>query len=335
MKGTPALRKLLPTILLVLAAAPAASAQVPTPTQPAPPAPPPQPTPEPADPALRVSIIGGLHEKGRAYSIPRERVAIKGHINRAAAGENVIVELWRKGKRRQHVKAKVGNKGRFHAALRPRWSGGYRVRAIHKASEKVKGGQSERKPLMVVKGHAGRGSGGARVRLLQRQLAKIGYAVPKTGRYDDATGRAVLAFRKVNRMSRIQRANWTIFRMLFRGKGAFKLKYPSAGKHVEADLSRQVLVLAQDGKPWRVYHMSSGKPSTPTVRGSFRFYRKGPGYNAKGMYYSNYFIRGYAIHGYHEVPTYNASHGCLRVPIPNAIAIYNWISLGDRIFVYR
>ena len=53
------------------------------------------------------------------------------------------------------------------------------------------------------------------------------------------------------------------------------------------------------------------------------------------MVYSNYFIRGYAIHGYVDVPTYNASHGCLRVPIPNAVSIYNWIRLGDRIFVER
>jgi len=34
------------------------------------------------------------------------------------------------------------------------------------------------------------------------------------------------------------------------------------------------------------------------------------------------------------VPTYNASHGCLRVPLSNAVSIYRWISLGDRIFVY-
>jgi lipoprotein-anchoring transpeptidase ErfK/SrfK len=80
--------------------------------------------------------------------------------------------------------------------------------------------------------------------------------------------------------------------------------------------------------------MSSGKPSTPTVTGSYRFYRKTPGYNAKAMYYSNYFIRGYAIHGYHEVPTYNESHGCIRVPLANAVSIYRWINLGDRIFVY-
>jgi lipoprotein-anchoring transpeptidase ErfK/SrfK len=71
------------------------------------------------------------------------------------------------------------------------------------------------------------------------------------------------------------------------------------------------------------------------VFGTFSFYSKTPGTNAKGMVDSNYFIRGYAIHGYHEVPTYAASHGCIRVPIPDAASIYNWISLGDRIYVYR
>ena len=65
--------------------------------------------------------------------------------------------------------------------------------------------------------------------------------------------------------------------------------------------------------------MSSGKPSTPTVLGRFRVYRKTPGTNAKGMVDSTYFIRGYAIHGYASVPTYNASHGCMRVPIPDAL----------------
>ena len=68
--------------------------------------------------------------------------------------------------------------------------------------------------------------------------------------------------------------------------------------------------------------MSSGKPSTPTVIGRFRVYTKTPGVNSEGMVDSNYFIRGYAIHGYAEVPTYAASHGCLRIPIPDAPAVY-------------
>ena len=51
-------------------------------------------------------------------------------------------------------------------------------------------------------------------------------------------------------------------------------------------------------RPQIVLHTSSGAPSTPTVFGKYRFYRKHPGYNAKGMYYSSYFVGGYAIHGF-------------------------------------
>ena len=43
------------------------------------------------------------------------------------------------------------------------------------------------------------------------------------------------------------------------------------------------------------------------------------------MVHSYYFIGGYAIHGYAVVPNYAASHGCLRVPIPNALQIFDWI----------
>ena len=65
------------------------------------------------------------------------------------------------------------------------------------------------------------------------------------------------------------------------------------------------------------------------------FYMKTPGYNAKRMFYSAYFIGGYATHGYNPVPNYPASHGCLRNPIPDSIFIYNWINIGDTIYVYH
>ena len=122
---------------------------------------------------------------------------------------------------------------------------------------------------------------------------------------------------------------------MFRGRGAFSPRRPRAGYHVEFDWSRQVLAFVNRGRAVAVYHSSSGTSATPTVFGRFRFYRKQPGTNSKGMVHSNYFIRGYAIHGYKSVPTYPASHGCLRVPIPNAKAIDNRIRLGQTIFVYR
>ena len=101
------------------------------------------------------------------------------------------------------------------------------------------------------------------------------------------------------------------------------MRYRHDGRHVEADLTKQVLAeIEPGGRVHAIYTMSSGKPSTPTVIGRFSVYSKTPGTNTEGMVDSNYFIRGYAIHGYAEVPTYAASHGCLRVPIPNAPAIY-------------
>jgi lipoprotein-anchoring transpeptidase ErfK/SrfK len=84
----------------------------------------------------------------------------------------------------------------------------------------------------------------------------------------------------------------------------------------------------------RLYPVSSGKPSTPTALGSFSVYRKDFGTNAVGMVDSNYFNGGDAIHGYAEVPTYAASHGCLRVPIPDAPDIYSWVQFGTPVDVY-
>jgi lipoprotein-anchoring transpeptidase ErfK/SrfK len=84
----------------------------------------------------------------------------------------------------------------------------------------------------------------------------------------------------------------------------------------------------------RIYHISSGAPATPTVLGRYRVYRKSPGTAWNGMVHSSYFVRGYAIHGYASVPTFPASHGCLRVPIPDAWSIYRWVRMGDVVRVY-
>ena len=136
--------------------------------------------------------------------------------------------------------------------------------------------------------------------LLNRQ----GYGnAPNGNSFNDATRRAVLAFRKVNGMARTMEETPGIFKKLADGRGEFKPKYPHAGRHVEVDISRQVMALIAHGKAQYTYHVSTGAPATPTIRGHFHFYRKDPGYNSEGMYYSVYFIRGYATHGYHSVPT--------------------------------
>jgi hypothetical protein len=178
-----------------------------------------------------------------------------------------------------------------------------------------------------------RGDRGRPVRLLHRLLRKRGYRAPKGDRFNAASGRAVLAFRKVNRMAWTWRASPDVLPRLLRGRGAFKLRHPGAGRHVEVDLDRQVMVLAARGRARHTFHISSGAPSTPSDRGHFRFYKRLPGYNASRMLDSVYYNRGEAVHGYHSVPSYPASHGCIRSPIPDARFIYNWVRLGMSIYL--
>ena len=179
------------------------------------------------------------------------------------------------------------------------------------------------------------GSTGPKTKLFLTSLRQQGYFVRGKDKFTSSTQLAILAFRKVNKLHRNTSYSKSIFRTLLMGKGAFPLAHPEDGKHVEADLSRQVLVLADYGKPKYTFPISSGASATPTVTGKFHFYMKTPGYNAKRMFYSAYFIGGYATHGYNPVPNYPASHGCLRNPIPDSIFIYNWINIGDTIYVYH
>jgi peptidoglycan hydrolase-like protein with peptidoglycan-binding domain len=209
------------------------------------------------------------------------------------------------------------------------------VSAVQAASGEFGAGRSTAKRLFIVRPHASPGSSGTAVRALQRRLKALGYVTSVSGSFDGSTSRAVMAFRKVFGMSRVSVAGRAVFRRLAKGGGRYRVRYPKAGRHAEFDWSRQVLVLARGSRPVKVLHASSGKPSTPTVFGKFSFYSKTPGFNSKGMYYSNYFIGGYAIHGYAEVPTYAASHGCIRIPIPSATSVYRWVRLGTKIFVYR
>jgi hypothetical protein len=313
--------------VLLLGAAPAAAQTTPAP--PATPAPAPQ-----AAGAATTTLLGGLPTKRVRYYSAGQAIVVRGRVSPAVAGEVVRLFAVQGRKARRHVHTRVAADGSFHFRLKVHRPGRFRLVVRHAASAAQVAFRARPTTVDVVNWQAGAGERGVKVWLLQRQLLAEGFSTPLTGYYDAATSRAVLAFRKANDLGRDGYATTAVYDKLMRRQGTFKLRYPKAGKHVEFDWSRQVLVLANHGKAFRIFHASSGKPSTPTVFGTFHFYMKTPGTNSHGMVYSSYFIGGYAIHGYADVPAYAASHGCIRVPIPNAVAIYEWIAIGDPIFVY-
>jgi peptidoglycan hydrolase-like protein with peptidoglycan-binding domain len=333
-------------VAVVLAAVPApAAASTPIPlAPPAPPAvpvPPAAPTTAPAPPAAVHMTLSLLRVGGSPpFALAGGRITVQGLVRPYVAGQTVKVSIYRQGRK---VSVQVvpeapdaTGAGRFRIRFASSASGVVDIRAAHYATaEQV--AFSARAPLVTfVHPNLGLGASGQSVRLLQSELNVLHYAVPLSGVLDEGTGRALIAYRKVTGLGRIPYAGEQVFNRLARGAGAFHVRYPHDGRHVEADLSRQVLAEIEPGGRVRtIYTMSSGKPSTPTVVGRFRVYLKTPGVNGEGMVDSNYFISGYAIHGYPEVPTWAASHGCLRVPIPDASAIYAWVHEGTPVDVYN
>jgi L,D-transpeptidase catalytic domain len=269
------------------------------------------------------------------------RIKVAGTVHRFRVGQKVTIVLYRGKKTVKREKVNVRSKGKgsqlgqFHWSRKMVAPGMYRIQAILRKGDTWAGSKTSSRNFRLRYPSLKEGNRGSAVAALNDLLNGLGYVSSRGSKYTSATGRAVLAYRKVNNMARKEKATGSIFKKLAKGRGGFKLKHRGAGKHVEADLSRQVMVLAKGGKVDEIYTISSGTPATPTITGKFRFYRKDAGYNSLGMYYSVYFIRGYATHGYHSVPPYPASHGCLRNPIPDSVHIYNWIDLGDPIYVYR
>ncbi len=330
----------LAAVLLALAAAAPASALAAAPAAPGsgPGAPAPAGAPPPAPGGQLTLRVRAAHNRG-SHAFAGQRLVIEGTVAPYVAGQRVRVRVSLDDR---HARSRVlpvvpamGATGRFRLAWLSRGSGVLRVAATHRATTAQGAFTARPVALALLDPALSSGARGPAVRLLQAQLARLHYALDRSGTFDHATARAVIAYRKVTRQSLHERTDLHLFELLQRGAGAFRVRFPTHGKHIEADLSRQVLAQVDGGGRVRlIYTMSSGKPSTPTVTGDFRVYSKTPGTNSEGMVDASYFIGGYAIHGYAEVPAYAASHGCLRIPIPDAASTFAWLRIGDRVDVY-
>ena len=322
--------------LIGLAVPAAAGAEAP----PAPTSPVPVTTPAPSAVAGKIRLVLQKVGGNPLFARVGRRIVVRGIVTPYVAGQVVKVSFYRDG-RKVLVKTvsvlPLGNgTGQFHVGFASPDAGLLQARAAHYATPAQLAFTGHSANVRFVNENLGVGAAGASVRLLQSELSRLHYAVPLSGVLDEATGRALIAFRKMTGLSRIAYSGSQVFSRLQHGAGEFHVRYRHDGRHVEADLTKQVLAEIEPGGRVRaIYTMSSGKPSTPTVIGRFQVYNKEPGTNSHGMVDSSYFIRGYAIHGYAEVPTYAASHGCLRVPIPDAPAIYGWVSYGMPVDVYN
>jgi hypothetical protein len=265
-------------------------------------------------------------------------VPVTGSISPFVSGQKVAVTFYLNGHqlltRQVAVQKGKGNAGVFKASIIVREDGKYAAAAKHVATPELGPASTVRKSWRVSFPALHAGQCDNVVKGFKKAMAKMGYVSGGGRCFDGRTGREVLAYRKVNGMSRTERAGAGLVKDVFGGRGGYRVRYPDAGEHAEVPLDKQVLVLSKGDKPFAIYPVSTGKPSTPTVTGHYTFYRQEPGYNAEGMYYSFYWHNGYAVHGYHEVPTYAASHGCVRTFIADQPRIYEQLNYGESIFVF-
>jgi lipoprotein-anchoring transpeptidase ErfK/SrfK len=131
-------------------------------------------------------------------------------------------------------------------------------------------------------------------------------------------------------------------------------------KWIEADLSKQIVYLHKGERNIvKRYAVSSGKPGTPTVRGTYRIYKKiklhdmrgdwNPetkewGYVTPNVPWTSYFTAGYAFHGAYWNPQVNIpidekrvprSHGCVNMRVKDAKYLYNWAAVGTPVIVHK
>jgi peptidoglycan hydrolase-like protein with peptidoglycan-binding domain len=175
------------------------------------------------------------------------------------------------------------------------------------------------------------GSHGASVRALEQRLAAMHYALRGIdASFGDDDYAAVLAFQKVHGLARTGRVDAALWRRIF-ASSTPRARY--GGTHVEVDKTRQVLFEVRNGKVTLVVHVSTGATGNTPV-GVWHIYRRVAGWDWV-LYYPSYFLRGFAIHGYPDVPAYPASHGCVRVPLWVATRLYALQSFGEAVYVYQ
>jgi L,D-transpeptidase-like protein len=318
----------------------------PSPPKPSPPKPAPAPTPAPAPaPPIAVKAAARLY-LSHAFFIHRETLIVPGRVMHVTGavhpyvpGQTVTFKVFLGHKliAKQQLRIKLSpNKryGRFTTLVRASRTGTLHLQATHARTAQMLGFQISR-GVASLDPHAGFGARGAFVALIQQRLAAVHMYIPQSGVYDEKTGLAIDAYHRLMGQGTAQSLDGQTVSELLDGRGAFRVRYRGDGKHVEANLGSQLLALIDGAKVQAIYPISSGKPSTPTILGRFHVYLRTPGYLPDGMYYSNFFTGGYAIHGYDPAPDYPASHGCLRLPITDAISVWDWLSIGVPVDVYE
>jgi hypothetical protein len=246
--------------------------------------------------------------------------------SRPAAAGTVTVRI----SRGRHLLRTRSFRGRLRIRLATSRAGAYRIRVTLRPSAGYLGSRRTLQRIVFIPSLRP-GSAGASAFELDRRLHELHFALGRVDGYyggDDVD--AVIAFQKLHGLPRTGSVDTRFWRELQRADVPRAL-HPQ-GDHVEVSKGRQVLFLVRNGQVALIVPVSTGATGN-TPLGLWHVYSKVPGFNAKEMYYSSFFVGGFAIHGYHSVPPYPASHGCVRIPLWIATRVYSLIDYGTAVYI--
>jgi N-acetylmuramoyl-L-alanine amidase len=180
------------------------------------------------------------------------------------------------------------------------------------------------------------GMSGPAVRDLQERLVQLKYWLGAIdGEYGYLTAQAVMAFQKVNGLTRDGIAGPQTMAAL---QDPIRPQARSTGERVvEVKKGKQIAMLVRSGRVTKIINASTGTSATPTPSGRFEVYRQIDGWRESDLgllYRPKYFIGGYAIHGSTSVPAYPASHGCVRVSLRAMDHLWSRVPIGTRVRIY-
>lgn len=171
---------------------------------------------------------------------------------------------------------------------------------------------------------------------VEQELQRQGYHVGAVdGRLDRQSVWTFYAFQKAAGLRPTGNFGEEEYRRLV-ARPRIEPRRPDLGpNHVEIDIGRQLVYVVRDGEVRHILHTSTGKPSTPTVRGAFTVYEtRNYRQRHNRMYRPSFFYRGYAFHGYPEIPLHPASAGCARMYDGDMDFLWPFVQRGTRVASY-
>jgi N-acetylmuramoyl-L-alanine amidase len=179
------------------------------------------------------------------------------------------------------------------------------------------------------------GSSGPAVAWLEQKLTDLSYRPGLVdGYFDSRTKMAVIAFEKWEGFTRdgvVSSNDWV--RLASASRPA--PRYYQNGKWIEVNKQKQVLLYCVNGKVERTLAVSTGSASVgiATPSGTYHVTRKN---TYERLRYKPLYLTWslLAIHGYTSVPTYPASHGCIRSTWADMDELNPLIPVGATVRVY-